>query len=373
MIIPVEDRWGLLFVFEQEYGVRKALQKLHSDGDLLFDSIPAKDQAAFLESTATPFVVQSFKQGKEFLKAAETASWLVKPLLLYYGMLCVVKGALVLWKADYFTRRNNLHHGITSPAAGFLTDFPGNFVSMTKEGVAPLCREALGEPPMDPSTQIAMHEILIRLPDIVHMYRLVFNRKEDYQFTVLPNVFFHDNKTGVFYIQFDLLQEPLNRLRAKLPTRLATDFSESTIDEGGQKLSRFVSKKTWPTREMAEAIGLPSFMAPLPALANGDVTFSFILPIERANGTLIEVSHIELIYWLVFHLSSLARYQPHLWLTMHSGSSDMVALVSRDVLATCENTFLFLLITRLRYAMGLPFIPPPDTTKTGNEALKTTG
>src|SRR5579872_3933938 len=40
MLIPLEDRWGLLSVLEQEHGAREALIRLYASGDLKFSCTP---------------------------------------------------------------------------------------------------------------------------------------------------------------------------------------------------------------------------------------------------------------------------------------------------------------------------------------------
>lgn len=109
----------------------------------------------------------------------------------------------------------------------------------------------------------------------------------------------------------------------------------------------------WPTPEAARSIGVPPVMTP-----NGNASCNVILPLQ-CNGVLYDISEVELNFLLMFYLSSIARYQPHLWLQMHAGTEDFSALLTQTLLNTCENHFLGLVWARLYYTMSLPLVKKP--------------
>lgn len=114
MLLPLEDRWSLLAVLEQEHGAREALLRLHGTGDLRFLSTPQPEQADFIRETACRYVAQSLKQSKELFRQAESSSWLVKPLILYYAMLTCAKGCLTFDTPDFMKSKASRSHGIST-------------------------------------------------------------------------------------------------------------------------------------------------------------------------------------------------------------------------------------------------------------------
>ena len=72
MLLPLEDRWALLSVLEQEHGAREALTRLHASGDLKFTLTPEAEQADLIRDTASLYVAQSLKQSKELFRQAES-------------------------------------------------------------------------------------------------------------------------------------------------------------------------------------------------------------------------------------------------------------------------------------------------------------
>lgn len=144
MILPVEDRWGVLSVLEHEHGAKKALLSLFRNDQLDFKLIQSLDQETFLEEVASSYAAHAFRQGKEFFRHAETSSWLAKPLLLYYGMLTVVKSGLVFKFPDFFRDEKNLLHGISAgDRVKTEVDFQKEYVEIHKGGIYPLARNAL--------------------------------------------------------------------------------------------------------------------------------------------------------------------------------------------------------------------------------------
>ena len=114
MLIPLEDRWALLSILEQEHGAREALIRLHASGDLNFTSTPEAEQADLIRDTASLYIAQSLKQSKELFRQAESSSWLVKPLLLYYAMLTCAKGCLAFAFPDFMKSSESRRHGIST-------------------------------------------------------------------------------------------------------------------------------------------------------------------------------------------------------------------------------------------------------------------
>lgn len=351
MIIPLEDRWGLLAVLEQEHGARQALLKLYSLGELKFCcSDDDQDRESFLSNVACLYISQSLRQSKELFRQAETSSYLVKPLLMYYAMLACAKGCLAFYMPDFMKSRDSRSHGIHTqkefkPEAELATDF----VRISDVGVYRLLREALELPPLPAGLQIPIDQILSRLPEVDISYRLLLRKAEQPQdwFRISGNIVI---QTGtVFRTQFSLPEGLYAQVGDRLPISVLEKYETSDkVDERQERHRLFSSKDAWPTYAAAASWGMPATIG-----ETIDNNYALILPIE-IGGERHDVAEIELMFLLLFYFSSIARYQPHLWMQLHAGAKDFSPLLCRDLLNHCENKFLKLVNSKLSYTISLP-------------------
>lgn len=352
MIVPLEDRWGILSVLEYEHGAKKALLSLRRKDLLKFAHTCAEEQEVFLSDTGCAYAVSSFRQGKEFFRHAETSNWLAKPLLLYYGMLAVVKGALVFEFPDYFCDRKHLRHGISAgDRAKTAIDFRTEYINVHETGVFPLGRAAFEQVPFAKDTRLFLTEILTRLPEVDATYRHVFGRHDDPlgYVKIEGSVLYRDPQEQRIRLGFHLPPDLFDGIKERLPATVVENAEIGTIDISGKTRVSFKSKQSWDN-ESAAMDAIPRSLTP-----TLDNNFALILPIEK-SGKKYEVSELELIYLGVFYFSSLARYQPHLWLDLQAGTENLGVLLCQDVLRSSENKFLALLQRELHYAGLLPLV-----------------
>jgi YaaC-like Protein len=356
MIIPLEDRWGLLTVLEQEHGSREALRKLYADGDLTFEVTALSEQQNFIDSIAPRYVSQSLKQSKEFFRQAETSSWIVKPLLLYYGMLACAKACLVFAIPDFVKSAAARTHGIsTDNVFRERIDIATETLVIRGNGIYPFLRRILGLKAFPANTTIPVEELLVRLPEIDRWYRLLFGKgaPQEHWFAINGNIMVQD-QAGV-RIGFNLTPEFYQKIVSRMPESLISNFDINpfkTVDD--QERVGLLGKLVWPTQEAALSIGVP----PVMTMSGDGNSCNVILPLE-INGVLYDISEVELFFLVMFYMSSIARYQPHLWLQMHAGTEDFSALLTQTLLSTSENRFLALVWSRLYYTMSLPLVKRP--------------
>lgn len=352
MIIPLEDRWGILSVLEFEHGAKKALLSLHRKNLLKYGDTAPGEQEEFISETASVYAASCLRQGKEFFRHAEAASWLAKPLLLYYGMLSAVKAALVFEFPDYFLDHKNLKHGIGAGArAKSKIDFQTEYVEVQKLGVFPKGRAAFEQEGFAEGTRIVIGEMLLRMPEVDATYRYVLSRHEEPLgcIKIFGNPLFRDPKDRRVRIGFHLPPALYGIVKDRLPASVVNNAEIAEIEIDGEKRVSFRSKESW-LDDAAASEALPRSLA-----QTLDNNFALILPLEK-GGKLYELSELELIYLVVFYLSNLARYQPHLWLDLLAGTEDLSVLLCHEILRTCENKFLALLRNELNYAGLLPLV-----------------
>lgn len=367
MLVPLEDRWSLLAVLEQEHGAREALLRLQSLSELKFEATPPDEQVDFIRGTACLYVAQSFKQSKELFRQAETSSWLVKPLLLYYAMLACVKGCLVFGTPDFMKSRKSRLHGLsTNNEFRSQLDLSKEVIRLKEDGMYALARSALELPPLPAPCDIQLHDILTRLPEIDGPYRLLFQKNEGQRnWLKIDGEILMTSPEGI-RVGFNLPEELYKKIEMRLPETILAGFDKSSIqtDSGETRIS-YLSKAAWTSQPGAVSWGIPAVIS-----STMDNNYALIFPVNF-DGARHDFSEIELTFMLMFYFSSIARYQPHLWLQLHAGAKDFSALLCRDILNSCENKFLRLVNSKLNYTISLPLAPQAPVIAQGDPPSST--
>lgn len=355
MPLPLEERWGLFTLFEYEYSARQTLQKLREQrqlryiSDLRASSVTTRRR--FVEESSVRFLCQSLSQGKELFRHAETADWRVKPLLLYYAMLSMVKAALVFKFPDYFQVSDHLRHGVTiGPPARRPFAFRDDYVELKGAGVYQLARRALDFPRLPADLRLTLHDILTRLPDLDSWYRILLHLPDTesncLRFLQGPDLALRqDENTHEYFVSLHLTADQYDSFRGKFPRRFSREFPSSFRVIEGQRVREFASRTR--NRNRAEVAAAGDRLIAYDA--NNNLYVIATLTGQGRRHTFVE---IELHYLLMFYLSNLARYQPHIWSQIYSGRNDQSAIVIQGFIRTCENKFLQLL-QRYLQAVGL--------------------
>lgn len=267
-------------------------------------------------------------------------------------MLTVVKSGLVFKFPDFFRDEKNLLHGISAgDRVKTEVDFQKEYVEIHKGGVHPLARNALEHALFSEGTKITLHEILTRLPEVDATYRFVCQSQTASIdcVKIWGSVIYRDAADNLVRIGFQLPQDVFDPVKVRLPTEITENFEITTASESGQTIAKFRSKQTWDN-EISALAGMPDSLT-----STLDQNFALVLPIE-ISGKTYQVTELELMYLIIFDLSSLARYQPHLWVALQAGAADLNVLLCQDILRSCENKFLSLVQKELYYAGLLPLI-----------------
>jgi len=191
------------------------------------------------------------------------------------------------------------------------------------------------------------------LPEVDGWYRLLFNKgKEPLDWIKINGPIVVQASDG-YHVGFNLAEESFKSIEPRLPALVKDNFNANGFKHSsGEMLVGFSSKNVWPSEQQAVSLGTPAVLSP--TLDNNN---ALILPIE-INNVKYDFSEVELIYLLIFYFSSLARYQPHLWLQLQAGAKDFSVLLCQNILTSCENKFLRLVNARLYYTVSLPLSPP---------------
>ncbi|MFQ5684893.1 MAG: YaaC family protein [Candidatus Binatia bacterium] len=169
-----ENVWSLLTKYEFENHVRKTLLQRLDKGELQFEAYATQDvteQRAFVSDVATAYSCVGVRQAKEFFVSAEQASEMTKPLLMYYGMMNLVKSLLIFWRPDYFLNKEHLRHGL-SPGDRVQErfDYANERIRIFPEGIFPLGHRILhDEPIVEPGCYLVvkLDDVLAALPELL--------------------------------------------------------------------------------------------------------------------------------------------------------------------------------------------------------------
>jgi hypothetical protein len=272
-------------------------------------------------------------------------------------MLTCAKGCLIFDTADFIKARSSRSHGISTNNE-FRTDLDlaSEAVQIKGDGVYSLVRSALQLPPLPLNSVIPVQQILTRLPEVDNWYRLLFKKTtEPLDWIKIQGSIIVPAADG-FHLGFNLTEDLYRTVEQRLPGSITENFDVKPFaHSNGATLVGFSSKHVWPNEPGAVSLGIPAAIS-----STLDNNFAVILPIEIA-GVKYDISEMELIYLLMFYFSSIARYQPHLWLQLQAGAKDFSVLLCQNILTSCENKFLRLVIARLYYTISLPLMPALST------------
>ncbi len=350
MITPLEDRWGILSVFEQEHGAKAALRGLIDSGELTFsDSTSEAARPAFIVDVASVYASQSLRQGKEFFRHAENASWLVKPMLLYYGMMAVAKACLVFQWPDYFLNSKALGHGLSAgPRVKGNFSFEERIKITHADSIFQRLHLALSGQSVLVGEEVSLHELLLHWPAVQPIYKLVSRPPQNDKCVQLYELHTFDAADGQRH-SFKIPEKVLDH--GDIPSELSRSYERgpSYLDVSvGMQLVPMVGRQVYSTPGAA-AINIPSCISAFP-----DGSGWLMLKTKLANSSEV-FGLLEIMYLALFYFGSLARYHPDLWLSLHSGNKDLNVLVARELLQSSENYFLSGVQWRMRYALERAF------------------
>lgn len=103
---PSKKMWDTFVFFENEPTVKQFLQNTYEQNQI-------KDTYKFAFQNTSKFIY-FIKQAKEYFYSADKSNILVKPLLIYYGMMNLMKAFILTKDPSYPSHTGVLRHGITT-------------------------------------------------------------------------------------------------------------------------------------------------------------------------------------------------------------------------------------------------------------------
>ncbi|MBA4494123.1 YaaC family protein [Paenactinomyces guangxiensis] len=334
---PEQYIWEEYLFYENERWARKFLKQKY---DRL--GVEHPDRAAFKNVQA---FITYLKQAKAiFLSLRQNSLW-VQPLLLYYGMMSLLKALVLTLDTNYPHSSSVLRHGLSTRKRKkeqfcFLKDE----IRVQKEGLFPLAAKLL-QNPVPAGESYTAQDLLGCIPELQSSCRRIFHAP-----TLIP-------------VEF-----PTGEEEREKPGGMPFSLDESILDLLHLTPASFLERLNRPLPH-------PLFMLDMPEMWQGRLRLiwkhprvphvwkwekgfdhpwfydnnkgGYYLWIDN-NRPAEPLSEILLHYMLLFSLSMLCRYEPPLWGELiHSPVSEDAVLV-QQLLKLVPRKFPHLVLNQLR-------------------------
>jgi hypothetical protein len=162
---PLEKMWDSFLFFESESTTKAFL------GSVYDHSYPEKAAVYAFQNTSK--FIYYIKQARQYYRSAQTSDILVRPLLLYYGMVSLLKAFLVTRDPDYPSTSKVLQHGLTNrKIKKSFYSFADEEVKVQKEGLLPHLCKFINPTPLGEKYKV--QDLLAVIPELQKAYRQVY-------------------------------------------------------------------------------------------------------------------------------------------------------------------------------------------------------
>ncbi len=297
---PHEKLWSMFVYFESEPHVKNLLEQCYHQQEGL--------DAARCAFQNTHKFIYYIKQGKEYYQAASTSNILVKPLLLYYGMVSLLKAVILTSDPGYPVHTKVLQHGITSRKLKKSDyTFSDDEVKIQKEGLFPMvaghldCSRIIGE-------KFRMKDLLSIIPELRESYEKSYR-----EITLIPLHISKHIDLSSFMTTFYLPEHILDYYHLSYESfiHLLNRYNQgaATFTPHALQAPKGIVRLTWEHPDKIHVTESPSGFENNLFIQDFKGNHSFI---TKPNPTLF-MPEILAHYMLMYILGMLCRYETELW------------------------------------------------------------
>lgn len=310
---PDRKMWDTYIFLENEPSCKSLLMEHYKQQGITEDA----HRLAFQN---TDKVIYLIKQAREYYLTASTSHILVKPLLLYYGMVSLVK-ALLLTHDPYYPRHTRLlKHGVTTKKLK-----PKNYrfrddeIRIQKEGLFPLFLHLISED-RDYLNKYRVQDLLALLPEVNKAYQRLYEHQ-----TMVPvhlsnriqleermtTLYLPDTVLDTLHVTYSGFISFLNRYNT----------GSSVFSESHHQTPRGIFQIQWEHPKYVHVNDSPNGFENRLFMQDYKGNFYFLLIHDREKLLPEETIHLMLMYVL----GMLCRYETDLWgdLIFSFASEDM--------------------------------------------------
>jgi hypothetical protein len=263
------------------------------------------------------------QHGQNFYLTAQNAPVSIKPVLLFYGMVQLLKACLLTVDADYPESTSVLAHGVSTRKRKKQNyEFFDDEVKIQKHGLFTHFSEKMFHVKQITGEKFQMRILLQRISELHELFETYYSQ----------------------IISRKVLYNPLNRT-IFIPTKILDDY-HMTLD----RFTDYITKEwSWLQRDSIQIEGnyiqvtSQYTFKPLgyePFMFNLDDE-AYRLPIYR--GEMFKMPEIMSHYLLLYNLSMISRYETEWWSELlHSYSSEAYPFIMKFLSVTSEKVPLLL-------------------------------
>ena len=330
---PYQKMWDLFVYFESEPKTKEFLHKIYLQID--------EKNGSKLAFQNTSKFIYFIKQSREYFLSAEKSNILVKPLLIYYGMMNLMKAVVLTKDPTYPNNTGVLRHGITARKLKKNNyQFHEDEIKIQKEGLLPLFYTLTTQQPVEKieGQKYKIKELLSLLPELLDSYKKSFHEQKIFpikELTISEKGFYK------FLISSEVLAHyrgNKNELLSELNTYSSDPkslFSYDRFHLNSDSLALIYEKEE--TDHQFIWIDHPMIKFDF----KGDYYFK---PIIESRFLL---SNLIMYYMVMFNLGMLCRYETELWgeIIFSFSSEDMYII--NEFLNISLRTFPNLILNEL--------------------------
>lgn len=173
---PRTKMWDTYLYLESEPTVLQLLT-------MCYEKRKEKEPQRLAFQNTIPFIYY-LKQGREYFQSAQSASLMVKPLVMYYGMVSLTKAYILTLDPHYPDRTSLLRHGLSTRKRKKIDYcFQEDEVKVQKQGLLPHVLRLLNLP-QGLEEKYKLWECLGNLPQLYHVFRQVNARQMLYPVSI---------------------------------------------------------------------------------------------------------------------------------------------------------------------------------------------
>lgn len=307
-------------------------------------------------------IIAHLAQGRGFFASARQSSELVRPLLLYYGVLALSRGLILF--LDIRSRECSLpgSHGIEAVswqnAPGGIDQLPNLSLKITGGTFGALSKvtsnverclihtTSMSAPPHYPLSRagtttintpatISIKMVLERLPDLSTIFTTTFGSSPKCYQAI---VFFltEDTQTDVYILETELGLPGADDIRSAIA--LPADVPFSTLDGVGPYKVKNIFYRI-------NHSSLSELLAKLPPIKSDREGNTYVVE-PLPDG--LDLSSLSLLYLIAYSMGMLARYYPSKWLSLlNSNKGDFAFPLLKAATTFVEERFPQLVLQEL--------------------------
>lgn len=263
--------------------------------------------------------------GKKYYEQADIAPIQIKPVLLFYGMVQLVKACLLTTHSTYPENADVLAHGVSTrkrKKQDYI--FFDDTITIQKKGLfSLLVKQLFGLEPME-GRKISMYQLLLEIPDLRGLF---FRMKRK---TICYPLIYNQTKATVTSEILDQLHMTKHRFEAFL----LSHHIDGKLEQGQTQEEIDIQIHKWP-----------NFLSHKPFLCDLEQNYYLSTYKEVYNALPELLVH----YLLLYNLSMISRYETEWWNDLfHQKSSDDLPFITEFLTITSLKIPLYIKTYLLR-------------------------